>query len=824
MNKDVQVSLTVNHNAMAANASRNLAATYGKLSTSVQRMSSGLRINSAADDAAGLAIREMMRADIAATRHGIRNTADAISMIQTADGALAVIDEKLTRMKELAEQAATGTYTTVQRDIINSEYQAMAAEIDRIANATNFNGIKLLDGSVTNQHSGHGIKIHFGTSNNAAEDYYFINIDDVRATSSTGLRIGGDAKNDIWGQGAAASGALAGPGCCTAGFSSLNKDAGFNSGQSFSYGYNWDWLEDTDENLLSGKYLAGRYTVSSGDSLQDLANKVNQGTQSRVGLRLDSPALNAALASGGLAAICVGDEAYVFGSAAVSGAPGHLILSTAATTAKMFTTTYDPGLSYTNYNGRTYVYNDPAVRNALVALGFDSDDLPVQSDGDLNFSGASTADIQNQMAPAHQAAIDAYVAANWAAGRERLNCAGGINYDPLEADLWAATSALVTAALTNGSGDLVIGRSYAVNTGYYANSRGVFTTDATLAAQLGLSEVVVDLSTISDGGGGVRLEAHVGGTQVYGRANATPALIKTAQGLGLSFGLGGIPPGSTGLYQLASGGAYGQPTVNPADIVVTSDFSQAGAVNHNSASAFWAMVDQDDDSIVYVFHKEGGDNNDLMACEVAGTGAVSRAALNAIDFQNVETGAWHDSGAAMTLGGENWGRLTPVQSKVNKGREVWNVTLEGRDVGRERDLWIANLGDLNLPGLEESIINGLDRDSFMEIQNAADANWRGAEVRTQSSARESLDALTVAITRKDKIRADLGAMQNRLENTMTNLEIQAESLQAAESHISDVDVAKEMTEFTKNNLLVQAAASMLAQANSMSQLALSLMG
>ena len=112
----------------------------------------------------------------------------------------------------------------------------------------------------------------------------------------------------------------------------------------------------------------------------------------------------------------------------------------------------------------------------------------------------------------------------------------------------------------------------------------------------------------------------------------------------------------------------------------------------------------------------------------------------------------------------------------------------------------------------------------MEIQNAADANWKGAEVRTQSSAQEALDAITEAIIKKDKIRADLGAMQNRLENTMTNLELQAENLQSSESRISDVDVAKEMTEFTKNNVLVQAGVSMLAQANSMSQMALSLLG
>ncbi|MBU1740477.1 MAG: flagellin, partial [Proteobacteria bacterium] len=117
------MSLIINHNMMAMNAARNLGTVFNMLAKSTQRLSSGLRINSAADDAAGLAVRELMRADIAVLNQGIRNASDAISMIQTAEGALAVVDEKLTRMKELAEQAATGTYTTAQREIMDSEYQ-----------------------------------------------------------------------------------------------------------------------------------------------------------------------------------------------------------------------------------------------------------------------------------------------------------------------------------------------------------------------------------------------------------------------------------------------------------------------------------------------------------------------------------------------------------------------------------------------------------------------------------------------------------------------------------------------------------------------------
>ena len=203
------MSLVVNHNMMAMNVSRNLNAHYGNLSTSTQRLSSGLRINSAADDAAGLAVSELQRADIATLQQGSRNANDAISLIQVADGSLGIIDEKIIRMKELAEQAATGTYDSTQRLMIESEYQQMASEITRIANSTDFNGIKLLDGTLSALDRGDGkihdgtglttpdgltsigaLKVHFGTANDSAEDYYYIVIGDSTASA---LGIGNSA-------------------------------------------------------------------------------------------------------------------------------------------------------------------------------------------------------------------------------------------------------------------------------------------------------------------------------------------------------------------------------------------------------------------------------------------------------------------------------------------------------------------------------------------------------------------------------------------------------------------------------------------------------
>ncbi len=190
------MALTINHNLLAANTARSLSSSYSALSTSTQRLSSGLRINSASDDAAGLAVREIMRTEVSSLNQGVRNANDAISLIQTADGALGVIDEKLIRMKELAMQAATGTYSSDQRLIIDSEYQAMASEITRIASSTDFNGIHLLNGNLSSStFNGNGLnstgklKVHFGSGNDSAEDYYYIQINTSTA-SALGVGFG----------------------------------------------------------------------------------------------------------------------------------------------------------------------------------------------------------------------------------------------------------------------------------------------------------------------------------------------------------------------------------------------------------------------------------------------------------------------------------------------------------------------------------------------------------------------------------------------------------------------------------------------------------
>jgi flagellin len=141
----------INTNVSALNAWKNLAITGGLMAKSLEKLSSGYRINRAADDAAGLAISEKMRAQISGLRMGARNAQDGISLIQTAEGALNETHSILQRMRELAQQAASSTLAEEDLDAIELELKQLIEEIDRIASSTKFNGTNLLDGSFTDK-------------------------------------------------------------------------------------------------------------------------------------------------------------------------------------------------------------------------------------------------------------------------------------------------------------------------------------------------------------------------------------------------------------------------------------------------------------------------------------------------------------------------------------------------------------------------------------------------------------------------------------------------------------------------------------------------
>ncbi len=249
--------LAIKNNVMAANAARYLGQSYDALATSVERLSSGLRINSASDDAAGMAVRELMRADIAVLQQGARNAQDGVSMLQTMEGALQVIDNLLVRMQQLAEQAATGSYSSAQRAIMNSEFAEMANEIDRIAKGTDFNGIKMLDSSAA-------VSVHFGGSTDS------ISIVGTDVTKS-GLSI-----NSL---------TIASTASAIAALSTLDSAINTKDTARAKFGYNINRLESTGEvlGIQAENLLAAESRISDVDVATEMATLTRNQVLSQAG-------------------------------------------------------------------------------------------------------------------------------------------------------------------------------------------------------------------------------------------------------------------------------------------------------------------------------------------------------------------------------------------------------------------------------------------------------------------------------------------------------------------------------------------------------------
>ena len=190
------MALVINHNLSSLTAQRNLSNTGRSLGKAFERVSSGLRVNSAADDAAGLGVAENLEAASRSARVAMRNTNDGISVVQTAEGATSEVGNILKRMRELAVQSSSETLESTERQYIQDEYTALASEVDRIAEVTEFNGLKLTNNSNTS------LSIQVGV-NNTTNDRIAITMGDLRAstlgvfTTQMSLNSSGSAQSAI---------------------------------------------------------------------------------------------------------------------------------------------------------------------------------------------------------------------------------------------------------------------------------------------------------------------------------------------------------------------------------------------------------------------------------------------------------------------------------------------------------------------------------------------------------------------------------------------------------------------------------------------------
>ena len=184
------MAVRIFNNIASLNAQRILGINNDRLSKSVERIASGIRINRAADDAAGLAISESLRSDIRSLRQATRNADDGISLLNTAEGALNEQAGILIRLRELASQASTGTVGSTERQTIQLEFSALRSEIDRISNTTEFNGQKLIDGSLASSiASGSQVLIQIGLDSSANSRINLNTQVDLTAITASALGI-----------------------------------------------------------------------------------------------------------------------------------------------------------------------------------------------------------------------------------------------------------------------------------------------------------------------------------------------------------------------------------------------------------------------------------------------------------------------------------------------------------------------------------------------------------------------------------------------------------------------------------------------------------
>jgi flagellin len=726
------MSLRINHNLAALNANRNLKQTSDMLTRSMQKLSSGFRINQASDDPAGLVISEQFRSQIAGLNRAVQNSEGSINMIQTAEGALTEINNLLVSMRELAIHAANeGFNDTDQLAADQAEIANSLQTIDRIASNTQFGTKKILDGSKDN-------------------------IATITSANSSGLTV--KQSNLTTGQHSVTSTKTADP------TSSLNTTS---LGLSLTN-------TDGDPYNLSEK-------IHNVDVVQasDVAKKT-------------SDSITLADAFGNDLTIAAAATVAIVSSGAV----------TAATASQAGT--YTVVINYQE-NGESPTGNQSL--NIDVVTGDTTATIATKLQAQINLNTALAGKV---------------VATGTAAGALRIKAANlGAQYsiqtqassESIGADGTAVFS--ISAGSSRGvSANLL---NLTVNTDKYANR----TANATLAAGTysSMSSLVAALNTaLGTSGGSGGFGTVTGGTE----NNITATLVNTNQ---IQFATQ-----DEGTYYSIQMNAGTAGTGNLRNVLKLTDDTLAisgtdALVTFDGYTNTIDKVKYADTGTYTLWNKSTG---------AAGRGSIDftvGTAQNGINVGNLLL----DVKAAKYDVRLDGGPATSVSAGVNTtvfnadrsqsvilnysltsqgGTETINdsdqslVFQIGANVGQTASIAIRNIGSStlgkNLPGNMFSSLSKID-------------------VTTVQGAQDAQSIIDAAINEVSTTRGTLGSFQkNTLESNLRNLRIASQNLTASESQIRDTDMAEEMSEFTKNQILVQAGTAMLAQANQLPQVVLSL--
>lgn len=700
------MSLVINTNMASQNAQRNITKSQATLTQTMERLSSGMRINSAKDDAAGSAIASRLTSQVRGLDQATRNANDGISLVQTAEGALTESSNILQRMRELAVQSANGTYTSGNRTTLNAETKQLVKELDRISTSTNFNGMNLLDGTAQS------VKLQIGSDANQTIDV------SIGAMKSENLGVSDTAGVGSFGKVATGS---------SAAVAATNLTA-FSAGDLIINGVTID------------------PAVTSTDTVShDAKNNSAIATAAAINAKADQTGVTAV----------VGETKVGGASMTAAASSGTITLNGVAITLN---TTDDAATS------RSSIIRDINLKSTL--------------------TGVTATDTGTDNGGITLTAAD---------GRN-------ISLDNTAGSLTAATTGLGLAG-ANGNASVTTGTVTLVSSG---GKDITITSDA--------------MGNASDAG---FMEGTYGGKATQVSSNLGTNVTAMTAGNVFVNGVSVGPSYATDDTASSGGSAYSAIAKAAAFNAVSDKSGVTATVNKNIAKG---AVVQTTSSAAVAATING----------VAIAGFTSTANANSTNRQELvsqinkisgETGVRAvDTGVDATATGGG------VQLIADDGRNIALTVTNGANAGLSAAAG-THVGDFTLNSDKEIVVT---RGTDTNISNTglSVGNYGGGEdgmslanidISTAAGAQKALGAIDNALEQVNNTKSDLGAVNNRLDFTISNLSSIKQNSEASRSRIQDADFAAETANLSRSQVLQQASSAMLAQANSAPQQVMSLL-
>lgn len=916
--------MRIYHNINSMVTQNSLKTNENALSKSLTRLSTGLRINSAADDAAGLAISEKMRAQTRGLDKAVSNSQDGISLIQTAEGALNETQSILQRMRELSVQAANDTLTANDRQTIQAEIDQLADEIDRISDTTTFNTKKLLDGSASALVSTDKASTKvFARGQIANEGNYKISVDLLQAGKaqiqasnlfSVGAGTGGEITAQTIGEGRHAAAKMV---VETAATGAEGDTLGFAfsvAGNSFSV--SGIALTGADETAQAAQIKAGLEASDDFNKYFTASLETGANPGDTLVITAKDPAVDfsftTTLAEGATSELVLADAS---GNDIVTSANLSATTSTAAGGAGDFADVANSfSVSKASANvtsvetvagaqlaGGTYVVNTAnGTADTVIAANGGVLQDPSGLFGTSTASGiAAAADTAFGAADEFQYVTMAFKVTGRDADSNTLDFS--VDYKAMKADgTWTSgTATLNGVKATDAGGTLAIGDGIVLD-----RDALTFDANASLGDQAALTlwqagPANGDAVTVNADGQSYRFGVADGAFdgasgksfymyQVDAGGNAYKGAVKMNFGAYLvdeapaatftvadGQAAGSVATANTKLKDLAQFAGTGGKSLlaDPQTITIVQGDGRKASVTlyaddtlEQAADKFNKAISDDLGQKTYVSSADtgnfvqfvsSGEQTENTPYAIAGSLVFSsavagkagelnfigdEAVLNAFGLKQVQASQENRfsvnvsnavNGAAVASNVELTGnRLIGVIDsnldvefdKMANAQVAWNSatkswTISSASGSEDTSIHVVSNSALFQIGANEGETMNIDLGNM----SAASLGVDKIRVTDKESASRSITMVDGAISRVSDQRAALGAYQNRLEHTINNLGTASTNLTSAESRIRDVDMAQEMTAFVKNQILMQAANSMLSQANQLPQQVLSLL-